>query len=97
MSKKTAGVVDVHGGLVRRTNRFFVTLRAYGHCDENGRTVLGIGCSAKKIPAPPDRPLALVAAIIEELLPAMQYSSVEAMKKDVESFKAFIDMIEVTQ
>lgn len=96
-STSVDGVVDIHGGPIRKTNRFFITLRSYGHCDENGKTVMGIECSAKKVPAPPDRPLALVAVIIENLLPAMSYSSREAMEKDLDEFQRYIADLRVSQ
>lgn len=93
--KSVSGVVDVGGGPIRRTNRFFIALRSYGHCDENGKTVMGVECSAKKIPAPPDRPLALFAAIVDDLLPAMSYSSKEAMEKDLVEFQKYVANIRV--
>lgn len=51
MKKKTsgAGVVEIPGGPIRCTNQFFISLRSYGQCDGNGKTVLGVGCSSAKI------------------------------------------------
>jgi hypothetical protein len=90
------GVVDVAGGPIRRTNRFFIALRSYGHCDENGKTVMGVECSAKKVPSPPDRPLALVAAILDDLLLVMSYSSKEAMEKDLREFQKYVADLRVS-
>lgn len=87
---KVDGVVEVDGGPIRKTNRFFVALRSYGQCDENGKTVMGIECAAKRIPAPPDKPLALMAAIVDQLLPAMRYSSKEAAEKDLAAFREYV-------
>jgi hypothetical protein len=94
-SKKAEGVVEFEGEPIRKTNRFFVSLRSYGQCDENGKTVMGIQCSAKRIPAPPDRPLALMAVILEDLLPAMRYSSKEAMLKDLGQYQEFVANLRV--
>lgn len=88
-------VVDIEGGPIRKTNQFFIALRSYGHCDENGRTVMGIGCSSKKVTAPPDRPLCLIAALIDDLLPAMSYSSKEAMQKDLKEFQAYAASLKI--
>jgi len=63
--------------------------------DENGKTVMGVECSAKKVPAPPDRPLALVAAIVDDLLPVMNYSSKEAMEKDLGQFQDYVASLRV--
>lgn len=87
---KVNGVVEVDGGPIRKTNRFFVALRSYGQCDENGKTVMSIECAAKRMPAPPDRPLALMAVILDQLLPAMRYSSNEAAEKDLEEFQKYV-------
>lgn len=89
------GVVEIEGGPIRKTNRFFIALKSYGQCDGNGKTVMGIECSAKRIPAPPDRPLALMAGILERLLPAMGYSSKEAMANDLKKFQEFVASLEV--
>ena len=98
MSKKQkpTDVVEIPGGPIKRTNRFFIALDSYGHIDANGRTVLAIGCSRKKIPAPPDRPLAMMAMIINDLLPAMAYSSDEAMMKDLKQFQDYVAALEVS-
>jgi len=65
------GVVNIDGGPIRKTNRFFLALRSYGHCNEKGKVVMGIECSTKKVMAPPDKPLKLFTAILEELLPCI--------------------------
>lgn len=84
------GVVDVAGGPIRRTNRFFIALRSYGNCDDKGKTVMGVECSAKKVTAKPDRQLALIAAIVDDLLPVMSYSSKEAMEKYLIEFQKYV-------
>ncbi len=83
-------VVTIEGGPILKTNRFFIALRSYGHCDEKGKAVMSVECSSKKIPAPPDRPLALMAHLVDELFPAMNYSSKEAMDKDLAEFKSYV-------
>jgi len=84
------GVVNIDGGPIRKTNRFFLALRSYGHCNEKGKVVMGIECSTEKVMAPPDKPLELFTAILEELLPCMLYSSNEAAEEDLEAFKQFV-------
>jgi hypothetical protein len=90
---RVEGVVNIDGGPIRKTNRFFLALRSYGHCDDKGKVVMGIECSAEKLKAPPDRPLALMASLLEELLPCMLYSSPEAAAQDLEEFKQFVSNI----
>lgn len=91
MAKK---VTDTsRGSPIARSNRFFLQLKAYGMCDENGRTLLGIGMSQKKIIAEPDAPMALMVALIQSTLRAMDYSSPEAAAKDVERLQKFANSL----
>lgn len=96
-AKPVEGVVEVVGSPVRRTNRFFISLRSYGHCDGKDKAVLAINCSATKLMAPPDRPLVLIACILDELLPAMVYSSKEEMETDLMAFKAYVAGLNVVK
>ena len=83
-------------GPIRKTNRFFIAIKSYGHCDENGKVVMAIECSTKKIPAPPDRALKLIQLILEDIVfPSSRYSSDEAMRKDLQEFKEFVAGLEV--
>jgi hypothetical protein len=91
----TTGVIDIAGSPVRKTNRFFIAIRSYGHCNENGKAVMSIECSTKKIPAQPDRPLGLFANLIENMLPVLNYSSAEAMKNDLAAFKKYVSGLQV--
>ena len=95
--KGVDGVVEIKCESIRKTNRFFISLRSYGHCDENGRAVMSVEYSAKKIPAPPDRPLMFIAALLENWIPAMRYSSEEAMKKDLAEFQKYVAGLRVTE
>jgi len=72
---------------ISRTNRFFVKLAEYGHCDDKGRVVMGLGLRGRQI-SKPDRPLcSLMLPILDMLIPCMDYTSKEAAKKDLEQFK----------
>jgi hypothetical protein len=82
---------------ITRSNRFYIQLKGYGHCDDNEKTVMGVGMSGKKIPSQPDRPLALMAALIEEMLPAMDWSSEEALAKDLASFQKWTASLTITK
>lgn len=94
--KEPAGsVVEFDGGDIRRTNRFFISLRSYGQCDEKGKTVLGVGCSAAKLMAEPDKPLALFAMLLDELSPGMRYSSKEAAEQDLKRFQEYVNTLRV--
>lgn len=75
-------------GAMRRTNRFFVQVKGYGHCDDKGRTVMGIELSTGKLIATPDKPLmSLIAPLLGEFMKCIDYSSPEAAAKDVAAFK----------
>lgn len=45
----------------------------------------------------PDRPLALVAALVDNLLPAMSYSSKEAMELDLREFQKYVADLRVAE
>jgi putative AlgH/UPF0301 family transcriptional regulator len=77
------------GGPVLNSNRFFLHVKQYGHCDANGKVVMGISFS-QKVVAEPDRPLALIEALIEEIIPMLRYSSKKAMQKDIDYFKRYV-------
>lgn len=89
------GYREINGGPIRKTNRFFVCLKSYGHCDEKGRTVMGVECSTKKIIAEPDRPMCLLAAVFDSLLQAFSYSSKEEAEADLAKFKKYVDSLKV--
>lgn len=78
-------VVDT-SNVIARTNRFFVHLKAYGHCDANGRAVMALKGFNRAL-APPDAPLALMLVLLEQMIPTMDYSSDEAMRLDLERFQ----------
>lgn len=84
-----AGVVDTSTE-IKRTNRLYLQLAAIGHCDEKGKSVLALGYKGKII-AKPDRPLGIVQAILEEMLPVADYSSREAAEKDIAALKEYIN------
>lgn len=91
-TKRTEG-----NGPIARTNRFFIQMKAYGHCDDKGRTVMGVGMSGKKIIAKPDRPLmTLVFPLVDMLTQAIDWSDPEAAKKDLADFQAAIAKFEIT-
>lgn len=71
--------------------RFFVQLKAHGLVNQDGKTVMGIERSTARVIAPPDAPLALVVAILEEWQPGWKYSSKEAGEKDIARLRAFVD------
>ena len=59
---------------------------------------MGVECSTKKIPAPPDRPLRLVRMILDDIvLPASAYSSVDAMREDLKLFQDYVAGLEITE
>lgn len=70
--------------------QFFISLKEYGRVDENGKLIVGFGTRAKRLIAKPDRPLMLIASLIDQLLlPSMTYSDDVAAKADIENFKQF--------
>lgn len=100
MAKKKAAtekqaVVKQLGGAIARTNCFFIQLKAYGNCDENGRTVMGIEFSTKKIIAPPDAPLKLIRSMLESMMNGMTYSDKDAAIIDIEEFKQWANTLQV--
>jgi hypothetical protein len=76
---------------------FFVQMKGFGSCDEKKRAVYSLEMSSSKIVAEPDKPLALVVAILERWQDHWKYSSVEAAKADLERLKKFVDGIEITE
>ena len=97
VKKKTGAFAEIENGEICRTNKFFIALRSYGHCDEKGKTVLGVECSSKKLIAPPDKPLYLFSQLLAQLMPSMQYSSGEAMKEDLEKFQKWVADLKVSE
>ena len=74
---------------------FFVKLKGYGLADKNGKMLMEIGQSTKRIMAHDDAPLALVVAILNNWEKAWRYSSVEAGKADLERLKQYVNSIEI--
>jgi hypothetical protein len=89
-----AGVVDTSTE-IKRTNRLYVQLAAIGQCDERDKSVLALGYRGKII-AKPDRPLGIIQAIMQEMLPVMDYSSREAAEKDIAELKEYINGLRFT-
>lgn len=69
--------------------RFFVKFTEHGLCDEKGNVLYGVGRGSSKLVAPPDAPLSLMVAILEEVAPAHRYSSAEAAEKDFQRLKDY--------
>lgn len=91
-------VIDTSGtGPIKRTNRFFMQIKAYGCCDEKGRVVMGIETSQKKMMAPPDRPLAWFCILLEQMMGGMSWSSKEAMEKDLKTLKDYVETLRVVK
>lgn len=89
--KKSESVTDTSGNSpIRRANKFYIKLAGYGQIGANGRPVISLDQSPKRIEAPVDRPLSLVAMMLQEMLPLMDYSSKEAAAKDVAVFQKFV-------
>lgn len=85
-------------GSIARTNRFFIQVKGYGHCDENGKTIMGVGLSGSKLKAAPDWPLSsLIRGIMELTMPAMDYSNAEAMRKDLDKFQKWVASLHVSE
>lgn len=82
-------------GDVMRGNRFFVQVKGYGEANEKGKTILGVGLSGSRMIAPADKPLKLIAALIEQFMPAMNWSNQEAADKDLRLFKEFVNDMEI--
>lgn len=78
---------------IKRGDHMFVQLSAMGECDAKGKTVLSVGYKGKAI-AEPDRPLQLAAGFIEQLLEVARYSSVGALKNDLEAFRKYVGTLE---
>ncbi len=94
---KSKPTVELEGP-IRRTNRFFIAIKSYGHCDDSGKVAMGVECSTKKIPAPPDRPLRLVRMIMEDIvIPTAGYSSRDAMEADLQAFKEYVNGLAITE
>lgn len=81
---------------VARSNQFFVQLKGYGMCDENGRTVMAIGTSTKKVIAEPDAPLSLIVSLIESMKDLMDYSSPEAAAADIKRLQNYVNNLTPT-
>ena len=89
MPKKKAAKIETttFKGTVARTNRFFLQLKAYGNCDDSGRTIMGIEFSTKKMIAPPDKPLKLISHILDGMINGISYSNKDAALIDIEEFQ----------
>ncbi len=85
-TKDTSG-----SGPIARSNRFYVQLKGYGHCDDNERTVMGLGTTGKKLVAEPDQPLfTLIRPVINHWMKAMDWSTTEAAQSDLAKFQKWI-------
>ena len=76
--------------------RFFVQLKSHGVTDADGKTIMGIGVSSKKVVAEPDAPLALVVAVLETWQSGWHYSSTKAAERDVARLRNFCDQLHVS-
>lgn len=75
------------GHEISRTNQMFIEIRRVGEVNDKGKVRFARGYKGKII-APPDRPLALFAKLIEEFVfRGFPYSSAEALREDVEKFQ----------
>jgi hypothetical protein len=93
-AKKIEGVKEL-GREISQTNCFFIQLKAYGSCNENGKTAMAVEFSTKKIIAKPDRPLLLMQHMLCEMMRGMRYSNEESANADVASFKEWASGLEV--
>lgn len=98
MAKKKAtkpsvpGVVDTSTE-IKRTNRLYLAVREIGQCNDKDKSVLALGYSGKII-AKPDQPFGIMIALLEEMLPVMDYSTPEAAAADIERFKKYVNSLE---
>ena len=69
--------------------RFYIKFTEHGLCDDKGKVLLGIGRGSSKLVAPPDAPMSLMVALLEEVSSAHRYSSAEAAEKDCQRLKDY--------
>lgn len=91
---KIVPVVET-GKEVMKTNRLYLSIKAIGTLNEKGKSILSMGYTGKIAP-PPDRGLEILIQLMEELKPFISYSSIEAAKKDLKSFKDYVNGFEIT-
>jgi hypothetical protein len=69
--------------------RFFIAVKSYGVADAKGKTLIGIEVTGKRAIAPPDAPMSLMVALLEDVIGHHHYTSKEAAEKDFERLKTF--------
>lgn len=91
-----AGVVDTSTE-IKRTNMLYLSINQIGHCNEKGKSVFSLGYSGKMI-AKPDAPMmGIIARLMEEMLPMMDYSTPEAAAADLKRFKEYVDSLQLKE
>lgn len=87
---------EFRGGPILRTNRLYIAIREIGQCNDNGKSVLGMGYKGKII-ATPDKPLqTLMVPLINEIMQVMDYSNDKLAEEDLKAFKEWVNGIHLT-
>jgi hypothetical protein len=88
----SSGTVEL-GNEISRTNRIFIEVRRIGEVDDKGKVRFARGFKGKFV-AKPDFPLMHFAALIDALIiPSVGYSSEEACRRDIETFKKWANSL----
>lgn len=94
--KKADPKVVETGTEIRKSNQTFLSLKSIGNLDSKGKLILSLGYGGR-IVAPPDRGLALIIKVVQELAQMVSYSSDEAAENDLRLLKEYINDLEIVK
>lgn len=77
-------------------SRLFISVRSYGLCDQDGKTIKRISMGNQRCIAAPNRPLDLISDLVCEMFDACRYSNKAAFQADKAEFLKTLACMEVS-